>query len=122
MEKEVNQLIKERRTELDLTLNDVAKALGVSDSTVLRYETKAIQNMGIDKIEALAKVLKCDPAYLMGWDKTPPPKPLLNKQQQLLSNFNKLNDLGQNKILEDIEDLTALPKYQKEEEDPSGDS
>lgn len=43
-------------------------------------------------------------------------------QQQLLSNFNKLNDLGQNKILEDIEDLTSLPKYQKEKEEPSGDS
>ena len=24
--------------------------------------------MGIDKIEALAKVLKCSPGYLMGWE------------------------------------------------------
>lgn len=108
---EVNKIIKNRRLELNLTLKDVAKALGVADSTVLRYETKDIQNMGIDKIETLAKVLQCDPAYLMGWDKTPPPKPLLNKQKQLLDSFNKLNDLGQQKILEDIEDLTELAKY-----------
>ncbi len=49
----------------------MAKALGVADSTVWRYESKDIQNMGIDKVEALSKVLKCDPAYLMGWQKTP---------------------------------------------------
>ena len=45
----------------------MAKALGVADSTVLRYESKDIQNMCIDKVETLSKVLKCDPAYLMGW-------------------------------------------------------
>ena len=113
MRTEVNDIIKNRRLELNLTLNDVATALGVADSTVLRYETKDIQNMGIDKVESLAKVLKCDPAYLMGWDKTQPPKPLLDKQEQLLNYFNKLNDVGQNKILEDISDLAELPKYQK---------
>jgi len=33
---EISQRIKERRLELNMTLNDVAKALGVADSTVLR--------------------------------------------------------------------------------------
>ncbi len=63
----IHERIKARRAELGLTLEDVAKSLNVSRSTVLRYETKAIENMGIDKLEALAKVLKVDPAYLMGW-------------------------------------------------------
>ena len=64
---EISEIIKKRRQELGLTLEDVAEALGVAKSTVLRYETKAINNMGIDKIEALSAVLKCTPAYLMGW-------------------------------------------------------
>ncbi len=64
------KIIKKRRLELGLTLKDVAKALGVAESTVSRYESLDIQNMGIDKIEALAKVLKCSPAYLMGWENT----------------------------------------------------
>lgn len=64
----VNDKIKERRLELKLSLKDVANALGVAESTVSRYETKDIQNMGIDKIEALAKVLECSPGYLMGWE------------------------------------------------------
>lgn len=64
------KIIKKRCLELGLTLKDVAKALGVAESTVSRYESLDIQNMGIDKIEALAKVLKCSPAYLMGWENT----------------------------------------------------
>jgi len=65
---EINEMIKKRRLELGLTLKDVAASLGVAESTVLRYERKDIQNMGIDKIVQLAKVLKCSPADLLGWD------------------------------------------------------
>lgn len=65
---EVNKIINQRRLELGLTLKDVAKALGVAESTVSRYESLDIKHMGIDKIEALAKVLDCTPAYLMGWE------------------------------------------------------
>lgn len=65
---ETYKIIKKRRLELGLTLKDVAKALGVAESTVSRYESSDIQNMGIDKIEALSRVLKCSPTYLMGWD------------------------------------------------------
>lgn len=64
----VDKIIKSRRSELGLTLKDVAEALGVAESTILRYETSDIKNMGIDKIEALAKVLQCSPEYLLGWD------------------------------------------------------
>lgn len=65
---EINEIIKKRRQELGLTLKDVATELGVAESTVLRYERKDIQNMGIDKIVQLAKVLKCTPSYLLGWN------------------------------------------------------
>ena len=47
-----NEIIKQRRIELGLTLKDIAKALKVAESTVSRYESSDIQNMGIDKIEA----------------------------------------------------------------------
>jgi repressor LexA len=67
---EINEMIKKRRLELGLTLKDVAVKLGVAESTVLRYERKDIQNMGIDKIVQLAQVLKCSPADLLGWDTT----------------------------------------------------
>lgn len=65
---EINEIIKKRRKELGLTLKQVAEQLGVSESLISRYESKDVKNMGIDKIAPLAKVLKCTPAYLMGWE------------------------------------------------------
>ena len=64
-------LIKKRRLELGLSLNDVAKALKVNKSTVLRYETKEIEKLPIDVIEPLAKVLHTTPAWLLGWEEDP---------------------------------------------------
>ena len=65
---DVHDRIKLRRLELGLTLKDVSKKLGVAESTVSRYETEDIKNMGIDKIEKLAQALDCSPGYIMGWE------------------------------------------------------
>ena len=60
--------IKKLRQERDMTLEQVAKAVGVGKSTVRKWETGMIANMRRDKIAALAKALGTSPAYLMGWD------------------------------------------------------
>ena len=65
--KDIQDKIKERRLELGLTLENVAEALGVNRSTVMRYESKSIEKMPVSVIPPLAKVLKCSPEYLMGW-------------------------------------------------------
>ena len=62
---EIANKIKARRLELDLTLEDVAKAVGVGRSTVQRWESGLIKNMGRDKIAALAAVLQLDPVELV---------------------------------------------------------
>ena len=53
--------IKSRRIELGLTLEDVARAVNVGRSTVRKWETGMIKNMGRDKIAKLATVLHMDP-------------------------------------------------------------
>lgn len=70
---EIQTIIKNRRIQLGLTMKDVAKALNVSEATISRYESSDIQNMGIDKLVPLAKILHCSPGYLMGWEETPTP-------------------------------------------------
>ena len=71
----VQDIIKSRRKYLNLTMKEVADKLGVSEGTISRYESGDIQNMGIDKIAALAKVLRCSPGYLMGWEEDPEGQP-----------------------------------------------
>ena len=110
---EIHEIIRARRLELDLTLKDVAKALGVSEGTVSRYESANIQNMGIDKIANLAKVLQCSPGYLMGWEDEPQPKGLqiegLDENENILvGNYRKLNADGQGDLIKRSNELVVL--------------
>ena len=64
----MSRRIKELRSSLGMTLEDVAKIVGVGKSTVRKWETGMISNMRRDKIASLAKALQTTPAYLMGWE------------------------------------------------------
>lgn len=64
----IGERIKQRRKELGLSAEEVAEKMKVSAATVYRYESSDILNMGIDKLELIAKALKTTPAYLMGWE------------------------------------------------------
>lgn len=57
--------IHSKRKELKLTLEEVAKAVGVSKSTVKKWESGYIKNMRRDKIVKLAKVLKISPMEIL---------------------------------------------------------
>ena len=61
----IGEIIYERRKELNMTLEEVGKAVGVGKSTVRKWENGMIKNMGRDKIAALAKVLQLDPVSLV---------------------------------------------------------
>ena len=50
---EIKDILKNRRLELGLTLEDVAKAVGVSVSTISRWESGDIENMRRDKIPVI---------------------------------------------------------------------
>lgn len=94
---EVNEIIKQRRLELDLTLKDVARVLGVTEATVSRYESRDIKNMGIDKIKSLSRVLRCSPGYLMGWEDEPNKLntnilKLDQTEMEIIRKFRTLND------------------------------
>ena len=68
---ETNNKLKERRIELGLTLEEVAKHVGVSKTTVSRWETGKISNMRRDKIGKLAEILKVRPSFIMGIEDRP---------------------------------------------------
>ena len=68
MKKDIGEMMLERRLELGLSLEDVAKAVGVGKSTVRKWEVGIIKNMGRDKIAALARVLEMSPAAFVPGD------------------------------------------------------
>lgn len=64
---EFKDILWSRRRELGITLDDIARHVGVSGATVSRWEHGDIENIKRDKIAKLAEVLKVSPGYLMGW-------------------------------------------------------
>ena len=115
---EVKDIIRNRRLELDLTLEQIAQRVGVSKPTVMRWENGDIENMRADKIAKLAKALNTTPVYLMGWTDEKEIMDLGNnakddltsKEQDLLEAFRRLLPEMQNFILESVKNLTSVKK------------
>lgn len=61
--------IKKNRVKNEMTLEDVAKKVGVSRQTIQKYESGVISNIPITKIEKLAVAFHVNPSELMGWMK-----------------------------------------------------
>lgn len=64
----IGKRIKERRKELKIGAEELARRLGKDRSTIYRYEKGDIENLPIDILEPIARALNTTPAYLMGWE------------------------------------------------------
>lgn len=63
----VGAKIKLRRKELKISADDLADAVGVSRSTIFRYEKGDIEKVGPEVLKKIADKLRISPAELMGW-------------------------------------------------------
>ncbi len=61
-------LLKDRRLELGMTLEEVGDIVGVGSSTVRKWELSMIANMKRDKIVTLSKALQISPMAILGLD------------------------------------------------------
>ena len=77
----INEYLKIRRKELQLTLVEVADKCGVSEATVSRWESGDIENMRRSKIAAYAKALRLSPVIL---EVEAPPSLILSKKEEEL--------------------------------------
>lgn len=102
----INEKIKMRRKELGLSLEQVANALGVNRSTVMRYESKDIGKMPVDIVVPLSKVLQCSPQWLMGWEELEDAKP--KKSIDII--IEKLKGLTEQEIQSVIYFIEAIRK------------
>jgi transcriptional regulator with XRE-family HTH domain len=68
---DVGKRIKERRKELNMSVDELAQRLNKNRTTVYRYEKGDIENLPMDILGPLAEALNTTPAYLMGWDNKP---------------------------------------------------
>ena len=66
--------IKSRRTELCLTVEELAHKMGYKDKSSISKIENGKADIPQSKIAAFADALQTTPAYLMGWEEQPEPK------------------------------------------------
>ena len=66
--------IKSRRTELGLTVEELAHKMGYKDKSSISKIENGKADIPQSKIAAFADALQTTPAYLMGWEEKPEPK------------------------------------------------
>lgn len=122
--------IRELRKQNDMTMKQLGEKLGLGESTISQYETGKRE----PDIKTLLKISECfnvSVDYLLGnvsepwfyldndrivreinsYEDEPDKEPI---KKLLLYAFDQLNDEGQQKAVERVEELTEIPKYQKE--------
>lgn len=63
---EIGTRIKMTREEKNYTLEDIAKELGMNKSTIQRYESGVVEKIKLPVVDAMARFLGVNPAWLIG--------------------------------------------------------
>lgn len=120
------------------TQQEVADILGVTKSTISKYE-KGLRGINSSHLEKLSELYKTEPIFILTGKTSKEWQDRIEKESGqaqeeeraywesiLLSNavrsitplLDKLNDEGQKKAVERVEELTEIPKYQRTENQP----
>ncbi len=65
--------IRELRLSNHLTLEDVAKYLGVGRQAIYKYEQGTVTNIPLENLEKMSALFGTTPGYLAGWSENDPP-------------------------------------------------
>lgn len=87
--------IRDRRKELGITADTLAEAIGVSRSTMFRYENGFIEKMPINNLVPIARALHTTVGYLMGWDEekdAPAPEDGGEREREAMNYFEGLSE------------------------------
>ena len=132
---ERNGHLKELRLKCGYTQQQVADVLGVTKATISKYESGQ-RKLRSDHVEKLSILFNVEPVYiLLGvtsaewrremdnvmqreeeeereyWESVLLTKPILD----MIPLLERLNDDGQQKAVERVEELTEIPRYRRQE-------
>ena len=110
-EKKIGLKLREKRKSLGLTLEQVAKYVGVNESTVSRWELGEIDNMRRDRIASLSAVLKISPLFILGMEEPEDKKRLVTntpEETKLITGYRGINAEAQKMVLGMIDQLRNI--------------
>ena len=107
--------IRQLRIEHQMTQEELGARVGVQKAAIYKYENGLVVNLKRSILEKLAIVLDTTPTYLMGTEDSEQQAnmQLTPQQSALLAAFDQLNEEGQIKAVEYVEDLVLTGRYKK---------
>ena len=139
---EVGAIIKQKRKDLGYTQKELADKCEVAEITIRQYETgkrqpkskilykiAAVLGLNFDKLLGGIQSFDSGESFRKEWnriseniDESSDSLTIIHKmaldenEMKVLDHFQKLNDLGKNKAIEQVELLTRIPEYRKDKE------
>lgn len=109
---EIGNRIKDARNLRNVTLDDIAKKVGVAKSTIQRYENGKINTIKIPVVESIALALNVNPSWVVG--KSEEMELPAQKIPKIVQYYEMLNDIGKHVATERVKELTEVPRYIQE--------
>ena len=106
---EIGNRIKYARNLRGVTLDDIAKKVGVAKSTIQRYEAGKIATIKLPVVEAIAIALNVNPAWVVG--KSDEMELQSQKIPKIMKYYEMLNEIGKNEATKRVMELTEIPRY-----------
>lgn len=85
----------------------------VERQAINKWEKGLVVNIKRDYIIQMSKLFGVHPSELMSFSEEDELSIYAEQTQELLENFDKLNDLGRKKVLSDVSEMTKNQEYKK---------
>ena len=106
----VSEAFRYLKKRKNVTIRDIAKAIGVSESTLYSINGRACDRANMLLLKSLADYFQTDVSIFCGLKNYTPPVRLTPQQQELLTRFEELTDAAKRRVLENLDDVYSNPK------------
>ena len=102
------EFLKEMISNTGLSMKAFASEVGIPYTTLRSMLERGIENASVNNVIKVCKTLNISIEQLYEMDKS---NSLSQDEKNLLSNYNKLNELGKQEANKRVAELTEVPKY-----------
>ena len=94
------QRLRDARLKREKTLEDVAHAIGVTATSISKYESDRVKNIPQEKLQAISDYLDVSISYLLGLDDPANASPIVLSidEQLLIEEYRRLSELNKETI------------------------
>lgn len=107
--------IKERRTFMGYTQEELGEKLGLQKSAIAKYENGRVENIKRSVIVKMAEILDCSPCYLLDWEENKIEVNDMSYDDKYINEIqieaNKMNARGKIKLLNTAREMNCNPLY-----------